>query len=429
MLLLYFILLVLLAISIYKPIVGLIAVLVCYPTLSMLSVQVNVVLIGSFFVLIGVLLKKNYKLHLEHQKFPFTFAFAICALSFLLTFVFVNDFSQPSLLINRSREYVLAFLLWKMFINTKSNHKLLIRSMMIYTSFLAVYGIIESFTSTNPFIDYLYESNLIDHLQSEDYIRYGLYRAQSVTIWCSAFGIASCMGFVMIGHYYFSTTFKQLLSRSFFIAYSILCVFAVICCGTRSVFIVTAIASLSFLPYYKVKTLKLIIPLILIAIIAFNLYGEFFQLIFDSIVYHEDFVGSSSSVSLREMQWDIVVNVTNDYFWLGRGLGSVSHIAMIYKDLYGAESILFTTMLERGALGLLSIAILYGSIIMWFIKKSQYKLAIITMAYVIGKVMSLFPGNGECYILLIVTPLYKYFEGYGKISQPITLLPEKCKRR
>lgn len=428
MLLLLSILLVLLAISIYKPIAGLIVILVCYPTLSMLSVQVNVVLIGLCFVLIGVLLKKNYKSNLEPQKFPFTFAFAICALSYFLTFMFANDFSGPSVIINRSREYVLAFLLWKMFINTKSNHKLLIRSMMIYTSFLAVYGIIESFTSTNPFIDYLYESNLIGRLQSEDYIRYGLYRAQSVTIWCSAFGIASCMGFVMIGHYYCSRTLKLLLYTPLFVVFGVLCVLAVICCGTRSVYIVTVITSLSFLPYFKLKTLKFAMPLILVVIIASNLYGDFFQTIFDSMVNYNDSGGSS--LELRQLQWITVVRTTNKYFWLGRGLGSVSDTAMIYDSLRGAESIIFTTMLERGALGLLSTAILYVSIIVWFIRRSQYKLAIITVAFVVGKVMSLLPGNGECYILLIVIPLYKYFEGYDKISQKsIMLLLKYYKRR
>jgi hypothetical protein len=86
-----------------------------------------------------------------------------------------------------------------------------------------------------------------------------------------------------------------------------------------------------------------------------------------------------------------------------------------YAGLYGAESLVFTTMIERGVLGLLSVAFLYGQIIIWLIRESQYRLIFVVVAFIVGKIISLFPGNGECYILMIIIPLYKWLSCSDKV--------------
>lgn len=412
MLFLILVILALLVISIYKPTTGLIALLVCYPTLSMLSFPINIVVVGLLFVILGLIFNAG-NITIEQKRFPIFLAFTISAASYLLTFMVSNEFSKALAFISRSREYLLALFFWYLFVAKKRNHKHLIYWMIAFTAIMALYGIVESFTSQNPFIRFLYRNHLISNIQREESFRYGLYRAQSLTIWCSAFGVASCMGFILVGHYYFSKFKHSLLRPLFFLIYFVLCSLAVICCGTRSVYVVMVLSSLSFLPYFKIRTLKLVIPMVFMVVLAYMFYGDFFRMITDSMI-NDEAVGGSS-FNMRQTQWKVVLSISNKSFWFGHGLGSVPEMTSTYAGLYGAESLVFTTMIERGVLGLLSVAFLYGQIIIWLIRESQYRLIFVVVAFIVGKIISLFPGNGECYILMIIIPLYKWLSCSDKV--------------
>lgn len=84
----------------------------------------------------------------------------------------------------------------------------------------------------------------------------------------------------------------------------------------------------------------------------------------------EDSETGGSSIQLRMSQYMYVLIHTEGHEWLGLGKGYWEHFYVVdpeaIRDLWGVESVILQTLLERGIIGLLLWAAFYAVIFLYF---------------------------------------------------------------
>lgn len=264
-------------------------------------------------------------------------------------------------------------------------------------------GLLELSLGFNPIAALLEGNGIMNFVEaSEDYIRFGLYRCRSLMVWCSTYGV-SC-GYVMIT-LLLCLYFKVLKNVWLVIVLSILAFIAVISTGTRSVYLSVIIGMLPLLIKYVVK-IKYLIPLIFVLTIIYLTNATLFDQIFDSFI-HSDEAGGSS-VEMRESQFDAAYKFYMQHPLFGNGIGYVSVATSKSSQLLGAESCIFTIMIERGVFGLTTYIFFNLSMVLYLFKRKQYRfLVFIPLGILLGKIISLFPDINEPYPLFWISILIK----------------------
>lgn len=382
-----------------SPLKCLLILFIWFPTLIMFRLgKLPIIPTFTFIIFATLFVKQNYKLHL--LKYPFLFPSVICVLSYLLSFWLGEGERHLGLLGNAFSSFVLPYLLWRMYTPTSLNRTFLYKQLMIYLFILAIYGLIETVTGMNVIAQTLYEHGFIENLQ--DSMRYGLHRAQSLTIWCSAFGSACGLGLVFLLNSAFRGYLK--LNRRLYILF--VCLFmGVIASGTRTVMAMTCIALLSVLPFIR-KHIRTLTPLLVILFLLLVIIdGAILNEIVDSFVHHEDAGGSS--IEMRELQYEAALWFFQLNPVIGNGLGFIGEAMEADKKLLGGESIIFTTLIDRGFVGIISLIILVAYVLIVLAKRKMYSLCFLMIAFAFAKVMSLLPSLDEAFILLYIIPFMK----------------------
>lgn len=405
MLLYILLLLILLIVFIKNPSKGILLTVITKPTISLFTFGRGYRLDTIMAIVALVYLLINHKKYFYKKSFfPFAFGLIIAFLSYVISGLYNGQDKLPLILIVNCYDYILVLCLWYLYKPSKSNNRFLYATIIIYAFVLTLYGIPEAITGENPFIQYMYKIGMVHSLQRDDYIRFGLYRAQSLTIWMESFGTFCCFALVFL----LISAFKGIIKFDIKIyVISILLIASIFITGSRTMMVMTAIAVLSLISFfYKKPKYILLFALIIFIFVANN--PDYLEQVEDSFINSSDAGGSS--VEMRQYQLLAALSYYYNSPVFGNGIDFIDLVQKQDSDILGAESILFKTLVDRGNLGIITLIILYLNIFYVLIRRKLYTLCFIPLAYMFGKLGTLIWGHSEVYVLFWLIPLMKMLE-------------------
>jgi len=373
-------------------------VLIWYPTILLFpicrGIQVSTLLI-YILLFYALVYQSNYKA----KYFPLLLPFCICVFSYLISSLFGLKISFG--IFRMIEQYVLAFVIWLLYKPTSENNRFLFCHFIIYLVILNIYAIFEAFSFMNPVLDYLRSGGGNYPEQGETYVRYGIYRAQSMTIWTSILGMTSAVGAFFLHFSYF----KGYVKGNLFLWICVgLCLIGIFISGTRTVIVFFIFASFSFFSYFRRMKVLFLILLCLAPLLFF--IGDYLALVMDSFLNPEDTGGSS--VEMRGLQFLVAFNYWMNSPIVGNGLGYTDFLVDQKVGLLGAESIVFQLLIDRGILGAFSFVFLYGYAILILYRMEMFKVSFFILAFAFGKISSLIPSLTEAYIFSYVILIIKF---------------------
>ena len=231
---------------------------------------------------------------------------------------------------------------------------------------LTIYGIQESITAENPFIQYMINTGQITAIQRDDYVRFGLYRAQSLTRWMESFGTVCVFALLFMLNCAFKGIIKFKI-RVYIMA--ILLTVSIFVTGSRSMIAMLAIASLSLLPYFYKRTKYVMLFAILIIVFVYNNPDYISDL---ATSFTDTASAGGSSINGREWQFLSALSFYYNSPIFGNGINFIDEALNQSSGLMGAESIIFKTLVDRGNIGMITLIFLYLNVIYVLYKKRHF---------------------------------------------------------
>ena len=384
----------LLLLYIYKKSAANCILLICitYPTLCLFIVSKFNVAYAISLIAFTILIIKYKKYASQIKNYPFGIASFIAVFSYIGTFLSERT-PHITFLITALAQFILPLLLW---INKdKLSLKQIQKYYRIYVILLVFYALFEAFSHSNPIMDFLNNSGWISTpKQPINYVRFGLYRAQSITYWSTAFGTLCATTLLYFLHSYYKQILKP--TTSFYVLCSLIS-FGIMIQGSRTIIAMTCIMLLSII-HYMSKELRKFIPFFLIGGLAFIIFSTYLDKIITAFIDPDSISGSTTE--MREMQLETTLLFFEQNPIWGNGLQYVSEAMKINPQLLGAESILFSTLIDRGIVGLICLILYALFVLVALIRNHHYSLCIIAIAFFWAKYNSLLPSLSETYILL-----------------------------
>ena len=284
----------------------------------------------------------------------------------------------------------------------------LLLNIFIFVSVILGVGFVELNLGFNPVILWLQSVNIGDYSaeQREGYIRFGMYRCQSLMVWCSTYGVIC--GFtallLLLLNYY-----KRFKLPLLVVLMSLLLLFGMFTCGTRSAFVAISITLLAYI-FQAAFKFKYLLGGLFLLLCAYYLFPDFFDQVLLSLTDTSSVGGSDTE--LRQSQLKIALREFSNSPFIGNGAGRCAYLVNKNIGLLGAESFLFWTLIDRGIMGLVCSLILLLSTIK-YLKKQNFLLCFIPLGIMVGKYSSLFPDIEETYYffyLFIVLRAYQEFK-------------------
>ena len=329
--------------------------------------------------------KKKYKGDLKQM--PVRLALCITGLSFFLTGFFAESPNIIPAILNCIREVGMIMIFYMVFQRNKEVlSKFYIKVSIVFSSSFVVLTIIEMITSNNPYIDFVTN---IGAYRVDTYInemRYGFKRCQSVfSMHTTLGGTALLTCFPIAWNYYVVDKSENLIKVIFWIVCAFLCAYA---SGARSTMVGCAIASIAFLKKSYLSPKYLVILLVFIALVCMNLSTNINE-VYDSLVNSDNVGGSDTDMRLEQL--NISLKFLNQNFILGNGIYAWTEIAQ-RTNLYGAESIWFGLMIDRGILGIISLVLFNVELLVYILKKKMFRLFFYVLAFLVTSSMSSLPN-------------------------------------
>lgn len=357
----------------------------------------------SFCSIIIFIIKKR-----SLQNIPTFFWTCIisASISHILTNLFSGNPHWPTSILRTISNYLFPIILWNSLKN-KYAIQYFIHNLFIFVSLLLIYGLFETITKTNPIINWLVTNKLTTgSVAIAEGIRFGLKRIQSFLSMNGALGVC-CTSNALLFIFLLKGNFKaKLKEKKYITPLFITCLY--ICAmltGSRSIFL--AVFS-SFLYIWNKSILKnkwtYIFFLTSILILPFiqDYFGDVFRSITDT-----DSVGGSST-EMREGQLELSLYFLQQNPIFGNGIGyTFSYVTKNFQEMYGAESIWFSIMIDQGLIGIFSYLFIIITSIQYCLKKHIYVGIFIIIAFIIAKTFSSIPGISESYFLIYLVLLDK----------------------
>ncbi len=166
---------------------------------------------------------------------------------------------------------------------------------------------------------------------------------------------------------------RHLESKKTFFLAIVCCFFGIITCGCRTVWVgvILSIACYYMWSFKLGRNVTLGIFAMILMIISYNTIPAVEEKV-NSVtdVFVEDSETEGSSIQLRMSQYMTVAIHIEGHEWLGQGKGYWEHIYTedqeSVRGLYGVESVILQTLLERGIIGLFLWAAFYTAIFLYF---------------------------------------------------------------
>lgn len=288
-----------------------------------------------------------------------------------------------------------------------------IKALVISFLIIQVYAVFQEIFHVNPIYALLNKN----FTKSSGSYRFGVFRINSFMGFSSTYGTFSCCMFFL---------FWQLRRKSsIFIRgiclpkYSVLsyrlllglAIFGVICCATRSCYIMFIVV-LVFVIMDKMDTsaTKRNIIYCSLALFAFVCYISDLTKIIDDFIYFVDNSADGSSSDMRESQLEICLYWVRNSQWWGLGRNFIFQVLAL-KDvrIFGAESIWFRLIVDYGYVGCISYSLWILSICYVLWQYNRYYIAI-PLALFIGKTTSILIDVDFEYFLWMAIVLIKCHE-------------------
>lgn len=332
------------------------------------------------------------------KDFPLRRSFLFGTVTYIFSILICHEFliMRTGLLVGA---IIFPFLSWYAISQEKNLWKIVFINLGIITLVLTICGIIEVILGVNVIGLYLENIGFLSVEEvREDYIRFGMNRCRSITAWCSTYGVICT---VILTTYLLLVYYDRYKKLGKYVIYALclLLLIGIITSGTRSVYATFVIASIPFMLLTMAKP-KYVLGLCVILFLIYSNYTDLFNEIYDSFINHEDVSGSS--MDLRQSQFNIAYDKFLESPIWGHGYWAINDLKAKKVGLMGAESVIFTLIVDRGILGIISFFFFYWEIVKFLRKQGNFILAFIPVAFMTGKIMSALINIDTTYILFYV---------------------------
>lgn len=381
---------------------GVILIAALYIWLDLFSVAssniltyVSVAALGLFFI------KEKNKAVLF--RVPAKISLSLIGLSYLATGIFAETPNIIPAILNTIREVLMVLLVSSILKQNKAVFaRFYIKVSIVFATAFIFLTLIEMLTSANKYIDFVTNLNAYRVDTYIDELRYGFKRCQSLFSMHTTLGGAAIVTCFPIAWYYFINKSGNLLKVLFWIACAFFCCYA---SGARSTMVGCAIVSLAFVKRSYLSPKYLIVLLFIFFLIYVNLSTEINE-VYDSLV-NSDTVGGSDT-DMRMEQLSISLKYLNRNFILGNGIYAWTEVAQ-RTNLYGAESIWFGLMIDRGIIGVIALVVFNIDLLMYVLKKHILRLLFFIVGFLVLSSMSSLPNIIYTYItvpVLVMCTIY-----------------------
>ena len=311
----------------------------------------------SLFMAFVFVMKTGYR-KLFDSTFPMKFALFFYSISLLVTNFCapIENRHTPTMIAWISQSVVFPCMVW--FFLKKNSEKFIrcfVLSALVFGLIVSVYALFETVTGSNPFLDYLSNTDYYKTVHLITEIRYGVKRAQSL------FSMHTTLGGCML--YVYAVLLVSIctgyLKKSIpNIVILVLCLATIFLTGARSCILAGVVCSLMFIR--KISPSRLIIcGILMIPILVFM--GTYLSDLFGSFVNTEKVDGSNSSMRLNQLLIAFSYFEKSPIF--GNGIGFLYDVVCsgFEEELYGAESLWFNVIVDFGVVGIIAYLLLFIS--------------------------------------------------------------------
>ena len=359
----------------------------------------NVYLVLSLLiVLLGV---KKYGKSLK--KAPFIWCIVPVFVSYVVTMFAHGVFLKQYLII--IAQYLFPCVLY-LIINSRAKVNLFVKYASAFMILVTVYCFIEEIISSNPFISWCEDrADSFTFFSNKTDERFGFKRAQS--IFASPTGLGIMCSYLFVTLFIFLRNNEQQMRvvwRKALLIFMPICVFFT---GTRSIILCFLLAVMTLLTPSTIRKYRT--TFILTAIILCVFLSSYFISIYDSIFVDTEIGGSSSD--MREGQWEIAFYYMMNDFWVGNGFTFTS--SLLNNDeagLFGAEGMWLPIIMDRGMIGVISVALAFIIGLSEIIKRKYYRLIWLWVSFLVLKTITTGVGIEPTYYAVILVVLFRYYE-------------------
>ena len=378
-----------------------VAAMACWLTFfrDPLNLVDNVYLVLSLLiVLLGV---KKYGKSLK--KAPFIWCIVPVFVSYVVTMFAHGVFLKQYLII--IAQYLFPCVLY-LIINSRAKVNLFVKYASAFMILVTVYCFIEEIISSNPFISWCEDrADSFTFFSNKTDERFGFKRAQS--IFASPTGLGIMCSYLFVTLFIFLRNNEQQMRvvwRKALLIFMPICVFFT---GTRSIILCFLLAVMTLLTPSTIRKYRT--TFILTAIILCVFLSSYFISIYDSIFVDTEIGGSSSE--MREGQWEIAFYYMMNDFWVGNGFTFTS--SLLNNDeagLFGAEGMWLPIIMDRGMIGVISVALAFIIGLSEIIKRKYYRLIWLWVSFLVLKTITTGVGIEPTYYAVILVVLFRYNE-------------------
>lgn len=359
----------------------------------------NVYLVLSLLiVLLGV---KKYGKSLK--KAPFIWCIVPVFVSYVVTMFAHGVFLKQYLII--IAQYLFPCVLY-LIINSRAKVNLFVKYASAFMILVTVYCFIEEIISSNPFISWCEDrADSFTFFSNKTDERFGFKRAQS--IFASPTGLGIMCSYLFVTLFIFLRNNEQQMRvvwRKALLIFMPICVFFT---GTRSIILCFLLAVMTLLTPSTIRKYRT--TFISTAIILCVFLSSYFISIYDSIFVDTEIGGSSSE--MREGQWEIAFYYMMNDFWVGNGFTFTS--SLLNNDeagLFGAEGMWLPIIMDRGMIGVISVALAFIIGLSEIIKRKYYRLIWLWISFLVLKTITTGVGIEPTYYTVILVVLFRYYE-------------------
>lgn len=378
-----------------------VAAMACWLTFfrDPLNLVDNVYLVLSLLiVLLGV---KKYGKSLK--KAPFIWCIVPVFVSYVVTMFAHGVFLKQYLII--IAQYLFPCVLY-LIINSRAKVNLFVKYASAFMILVTVYCFIEEIISSNPFISWCEDrADSFTFFSNKTDERFGFKRAQS--IFASPTGLGIMCSYLFVTLFIFLRNNEQQMRvvwRKALLIFMPICVFFT---GTRSIILCFLLAVMTLLTPSTIRKYRT--TFISTAIILCVFLSSYFISIYDSIFVDTEIGGSSSE--MREGQWEIAFYYMMNDFWVGNGFTFTS--SLLNNDeagLFGAEGMWLPIIMDRGMIGVISVALAFIIGLSEIIKRKYYRLIWLWISFLVLKTITTGVGIEPTYYTVILVVLFRYYE-------------------
>lgn len=378
-----------------------VAAMACWLTFfrDPLNLVDNVYLVLSLLiVLLGV---KKYGKSLK--KAPFIWCIVPVFVSYVVTMFAHGVFLKQYLII--IAQYLFPCVLY-LIINSRAKVNLFVKYASAFMILVTVYCFIEEIISSNPFISWCEDrADSFTFFSNKTDERFGFKRAQS--IFASPTGLGIMCSYLFVTLFIFLRNNEQQMRvvwRKALLIFMPICVFFT---GTRSIILCFLLAVMTLLTPSTIRKYRT--TFISTAIILCVFLSSYFISIYDSIFVDTEIGGSSSE--MREGQWEIAFYYMMNDFWVGNGFTFTS--SLLNNDeagLFGAEGMWLPIIMDRGMIGVISVALAFIIGLSEIIKRKYYRLIWLWVSFLVLKTITTGVGIEPTYYAVILVVLFRYNE-------------------